>query len=52
MFRLLVDNRIHIRGIEGNDHCSVILDRDDMDGSLEKVREILESLIVKPGYTG
>lgn len=44
MFRLLIDNRIHVRGVEGNDHCSVILDRDDLDGSLEQVRRVLESL--------
>jgi hypothetical protein len=43
-FHLVVDDRVHIKGIEGNSHCLLILDRDDVDGSLDRVRHMFESV--------
>jgi hypothetical protein len=52
LFRLLIDNRIHVKGIEGNDHCTVILDQGDLDGSLARVREMFESVTAQATGAG
>ncbi len=45
LFHLVIDNRIHIKGIEGNRSCVVMLDRDDPDGSLRRVRAVFEDAL-------